>query len=220
MLLLPGGRVAGLGNASIARRMGRLLTEGERCDIQRTAGFITGASFHQDGHWLNVQLVTNLAGRVIWHWYVNGNYAGSTNSGKRSFDCRGGPINVWARPTLYARRFSGRENAPPPLSGTRTIEWLQSADLAARYLAQYRVSGDPDWTTFADVTGGKPWRYQAVTPMLEDDTLYEFQVVPVDEFGNSGTPLDLGDERIVRWPDVQSLTPSYNGGTQKFTFNE
>jgi hypothetical protein len=174
----------------------------------------------QAGDFCRVSVTTNLTGRVYWHWYVNGRYAGMSRASNRVFPVpRGAQANITSKPVRYAS-YNGAENEPLALSGEVTLEWTRSVDANIdRYLAQYQSAGGP-WVTFAKVRDSGAWSYRVTTPQLDDDVVYSFRVVPVDAAGNDGTAADLGSERIVRYPTATDGVVTFNPGPTTFTFDD
>jgi hypothetical protein len=91
--------------------------------------------------------------------------------------------------------------------GMMTLNWRQIQN-AAQYEIQ-QLEGIT-WTTLQTQPelGLGNGLYQ--TAWLEDETTYDFQVVPLDAANNPGTPIGW-DVTVVRHPDVPDVTYTLNG---------
>ena len=218
MVPLPGGIVVGSGNARIARVLAFMTRMNSRYNDRHMPGAVvsTRARFANDQG--ITQITTNLRRKPIYHWYIDGEYAGSSSSNRYRFRL---PAASQAHITCHPVRFpswNGADYQRPEFVGRVTLSWTRSTDATiANYKAQYRISGGGSWTTFAQIKADGRWEYRSRTPVLNDDTVYDFQVVAVNTSGTEGTPLSLGSQRVVRVPDVIAISAAYNSGPQTIT---
>lgn len=209
-------------NILVARRLAALLNRGDEYERTRPPGVVLTRRIAVSGQFCRVVVSSNLRKRRIYHWYVNGRYAGSSHGNSRVFRCPPGrQINVLARPRRRSSYPAG-DRLPVAYSGELTLEWIRSPDEdVACYRVEYRSPpGSGDWVGFGRLTADDRWDYRITTPQLDDDAEYEFRVIPVDTAGNAGTPLELGTERVVRYPNVTAADVTWDPGTTKFTFDE
>jgi hypothetical protein len=94
--------------------------------------------------------------------------------------------------------------------GRLTLNWRRMAG-ASNYNINEWI--DSEWVTLQtqpEDIGNSLF----LSPWLEDSTTYQWQVVPLDSAGNSGTPIEI-TTLIVRHPDAPNVAYTYNGATTK-----
>lgn len=173
------------------------------------------------GNQVQVTAATDTAGPVYFFWFVDGSFVGRTAAAQRTF---------WIGRDEQARievfESVDPETAytaflPVALSAGRTLWWIRSFD---DDVARYRVDENVDaggYNAIASVRheAGR-FSYRFVTGRLTDLASYQWRVVPVDQVGNEGTPVELDAETIVRTPDAPSYTVAFDEGTDRVTFAE
>ena len=97
--------------------------------------------------------------------------------------------------------------------GSITLNWLTVAG-ATSYLVQQNVSSV--WVTKATIIDDGSGAFVYKSDWLNDETAYQFQVVPLDVNGNSATPMQFTITEI-RHPNGYQPAYSYSLGTGKFT---
>jgi hypothetical protein len=90
--------------------------------------------------------------------------------------------------------------------GITTLNWRQIAN-AQQYQIQQLVG--LTWTTLRTQPEQGKGNSLFQTAWLDDETTYDFQVVPLDAAQNPGTPIGW-DVTIVRHPDVPVVTYTLN----------
>jgi len=207
--------------AGIMAALGQMPQRGDLLERSSPPGFVITRTVRHERYAVTlVCTASDYMRRVVWHWWVDGKYAGRSLAGTRTFRCPPGrTISVFAKPVRYNRSYRGGERDIAPLFGLVELQWVPSTDSVDHYLVQYRIQGAGSWTTARRVAADGRWPYSARLPQLADSTTYEFQVVAVDAAGNQGTALDLGTRVIVRWPDPPDPSISLNL-SQQWTFDE
>ena len=159
-------------------------------------------------------------GRVFYHWWVDGNYAGQTASPTLAVHLEASDVaRVEVIETLDPD-FDPVVNAPAMYGPRRVIRWLRSVDLTAH---KYRVEQSRSGAAYtvigtAYVANRNQWEFEVVTPRLDDLVSYEWRVIPVTLAGNDGAPLGIPAELIVRTPDAPDYTVLYDDITERVTF--
>lgn len=162
---------------------------------------------------VRVEVTSDLAGTVRYHWYADGMYQGMTYEPWRLFRPEEGEqLRVEVLDTTD-EDFDPLTNAPAGYPARRTLWWVRSLDADVEY---YRIDQQQDggaWAEVAtvDAVAGQ-WDYQWTTARLDDLSDYAWRIVPVDAAGNDGTALAIAAERIVRTPDAPDFTLSLAGG--------
>lgn len=157
-----------------------------------------------------------------FYWFVNGRFAGKTRSPSYS---------VYAsttHPIVQVYDSTDGDVAPDSITpahhaSVRRISFLGSTNAdVARYIVQYRKSGG-SWVTFATVyapdQGATARPFTVVSPELDEDSTYDFQVIAIDSAGNEASALQLYEELIVRRPDSVNWSAEYNTSTNRVTFD-
>ena len=174
------------------------------------------------GEVTQVAVASSLPGVVWYCWYFDGAYAGKTAGPTKTFRvAAGGQFRLSVLATDQAD-FDPVQNAPDGFPSRWTLWWVRSLAVdAARYKIEQK-EGDGDWTLLAQIAA-RPgqWDYTLLTERLKDLTAYTWRVTPIDAAGNEGTPLVIGPETIVRWPDAPAFTAQFNpqGRTVSFFSN-
>ena len=179
---------------------------------------ITSVKTVRSGSATTVTVVSSLSGTIYYYWYVDGSFAGYTTSPSRSFYVSSvqSVIDVidYNDPS-----FDYISNAPKGYPATRTIVWVRSISSSARTYRIEQKIGSGSWLSIGVVSVDITlWNYQFITPRLLDLTTYSWRVIPVDFFGNDGTPIEIDNEYIVRTPDAPSFSVSLNV-SQKLVFS-
>lgn len=165
--------------------------------------------------------VTTSLDDPLWHyWYLDGSYAGRTAGPANSFQLASdGKYRIECVPT-DSDDFDPIASAPEGYPSRKTLWWVRSvaADVAS-YRIEQRI-GEGDWTTIAEVVQpANQWEFYLTTDQLADLTDYTWRITPTDAAGNAGTPLTIGPERIVRWPDAPDYDIEFDPKTDKITFS-
>jgi len=173
------------------------------------------------GNVTEVTVVTSLADPVWYHWYLDGSYIGKTTGPRKSFHTPAGEqFRVEVRPTDDAD-FDPIANAPDGYPSRKTLWWVRSPDGdAAGYRVEQRI-GSGEWSTigeFPQAVG--QWEFLIITGQLNDLAEYTWRITPLDAAGNAGTPITVGPEKIVRWPDAPNFTAEFDPETELVTFAE
>lgn len=159
---------------------------------------------------------------MIYHWYVDGVYAGTTYAGEFCAHVDPGDTLTLSVAVTLDPADDPLDLCPEEYPGRRTLEWLQPSSGPPEY---YRIDhattpGTPDpgdWTEYARVSGGAAWSRRYLTGPLADLTPHWFRIVPIDEHGDEGAPVELGPEQLVRRPDRPDVTVTFDDGTQRIT---
>jgi len=170
-----------------------------------------------------VTVVSSLAGTVYYNWFLDGQFVTQTTQPQYTFAIgydQQATVDVVDSNSPGLDDFNDDFNddfgwddstvAGWPL--TRTLEFVRSLDpTVAAYQVQQQVNGGA-WTNLNTVADDPTrWVYQYTTAPLDDLTNYAWQVVPIGQNGNAGTPAAIGAELIVRTPDAPAFTASLNG---------
>jgi hypothetical protein len=163
---------------------------------------------------------SNLAGRVYYHWYINGQFRSSGLANTKTFFIRDGDTLRIECIDTNNPVFDSIANAPESVPDRFTIFWLQSQDTD---VAEYSVQQNKDaggWSEIARITHDDgQWAYEFTTERLVDLSTYQFRVIPYDVPGNAGTALTMTSEKIVRTPDAPNWDDTYDEGTDKLTWS-
>lgn len=166
-------------------------------------GMITSIAQVQIGSTVEVRVTSSLTGTIYYFWYLDGNFVAETVDDSFAFYVTPGSQYQVGVLDSNDKNFDALANAPAGYPGTRMLFWIRSTDplIASYQLQQQELGGE--WVTIAtvpDVSG--QWSYQFQTAQLLDLTEYEWQVIPIDLYGNAGTAVTLAEEIIVRIPDA------------------
>ena len=149
---------------------------------------ITGYSSVRIGNIITVTATSDLSGVIYYHWYLDGSWIGQTNSNEKTITLGlGEQAELLAIDTNDAD-YDYIANAPVGWPSRHTVTWLRSLDDdVVQYVVEQRQDGG-DWEEIAtvDARSGR-WSYDVTTPVLVDLSTYDWQITPVDEYGNSGT---------------------------------
>jgi len=155
---------------------------------------------------------------AYYHWYVDGAWVGMTVVGSRSFVLEAGDdVRIEVQDTNDPS-YDSIANAPEGWPARRTLYWVRStdADVLAYLIEQQREAAA--FTMIGRVPQlADVWSFSFLTPRLDDLTNYTWRITPVDAAGNSGTPVTIGPEKIVRKPNAPNWTLTWNSGTQFIT---
>ena len=160
---------------------------------------------------------TSLTGIVYYFWYLDGLYVGSTTSASgsssRSFALRPGDQSRLEVLCSNSPDFDPVANAPAGWPARRVLVFTRSLDTTtSSYLIEQQANGG-SWSAIATVPAdSRTWLYELITPRLTDLTQYAWRVTPINAAGQSGTPVSLGQELIVRTPDAPDFTFTFNSG--------
>ena len=175
----------------------------------------------RDGNVSTVTVTTNLAGRVYYHWYMDGVWITVTNSNQYSFVVASDEqARIECIPS-HDPRFDYVANAPATPAARVTLWWIRSTDSDVK---EYKVEQQKDsggWSTIATVPyQAGAWDYRITSPRLDDLGSYEWRATPVDAAGNEGSTTSLDARMIVRTPDAPDFDATFDEGTTKVTFSE
>jgi len=92
--------------------------------------------------------------------------------------------------------------------------WWQGNPLAERYEISWKVG--LDWVLLASVYETGESLYKWDTPVLENQTEYEFRVIAIDADGNQSEPLLL-NKYVVRRPQFEPWDYTYASSTGQIT---
>ena len=175
----------------------------------------TTLAVSQSGNTAVVKATSTLSAPVFYNWYIDGAFVAQNRSGVYTFVLNTG------EQVLIECLDANTSAAPTPPAGypaTRTLEWVRSTGDVSRYQVQQNENS-AGWVTIGYVQDDpQVWDYQFTTNMLDDLSVYQWQVIPLDAAGNAGAALSLGSETIVRTPNAPPFTFSFNAGTTKVTF--
>lgn len=186
---------------------------------------ITSTTSTRMGSTSTVTVTTDLTGLVYFHWYIDGEYVGmsqsSTGSSSRTFAVDpDGQLYLEVQDTTDAA-YDPIDNAPAGYPARRTLEWIRSFPLAANPIAHYRIEQSKNanpYTTLALVAHDeRKWSYRFVVTGLTDLAYYQFRIVPVGANGNDGDALVLSREQMVRHPDAPNFSATFNAGARTVT---
>lgn len=186
---------------------------------------ITSTSTVRQGNTTTVSVTTGLSGLVYFHWYVDGEYVGSSAStggrSSRSFIVGPGFQSVVDVLDTNDRDFDPYANAPDSYPARRTLQWVRSTSSDVRHYRVEQLVDLGDWESIGVVQDDPArWSYTFVVSGLTDLSFYSWRVIPVGENGNDGDMLILNEEYIVRTPDAPDFTATFSAGTSKVTFAE
>jgi hypothetical protein len=170
---------------------------------------------------VRIEVTSDLAGTVYYHWYLDGAWVGSTTEPWKLFrPASGEQLRVEVLDTTDPD-FDPLASAPAGYPATRTLWWVRSLDTDVLYYRVDQQLSAGDWEEVAQVHAepGR-WDYQWRTGRLDDLSEHAWRIVPLDAAGNDGTPITIGPERIVRRPDAPAFTLVYDAGPNRVTFNE
>ena len=160
------------------------------------------------------------AGRVFYHWWVDGEYGGRSASPTFGVHL---PAADFARVDIIETLdpdFDPVAGAPAMFGPRKVIRWLRSLDPVAQ---RYRVDQSRAGAAFAEIgmvfpAGRNTWEFSVTSPRLDDLVAYSWRVVPISRAGNEGASLAFPAETIVRTPDAPDYTATYSDGTARVTF--
>lgn len=160
------------------------------------------------------------AGRVFYHWWVDGDYGG--RSASNTFGVHSPAASV-AR--LYIIEtldpdFDPVAGAPDMFGPRKMIRWLRAVDLAAHSYRVEQSRAGAGWVEIGSVfaAGRAAWEFALKTPRLDDLVSYAWRVIPVTFAGNDGNTLAFAAETIVRTPDAPDWTVTWDPDTERVTF--
>lgn len=179
----------------------------------------------QFGNLVQVTAV-NPSGGSDWfyYWFVDGQCVGRTAGPEFSFRLDDDDAVELSCRASTSADYELAAIAPDAFPARRTLEWT-AADAGDDDVSLYRVQqatgastpGSGDWETLADVPRRGQWRYLYLSERLSDLTWYWWRVLPVDVSGNAGTALVIGPEYVVRRPEKQDFSMTFDDATQRVT---
>lgn len=171
------------------------------------------------GNVTEVTVTSQLLEVVTYHWYLDGVYMGATSSPTFAFhveDDEQAIVEVIDDP---GSDFDPILQAPVHFPSRRTLWWIRSLDSDIDHYRVEEKIGAGAWATLELVPHNEDrWDYSVVTGRLDDLTIYQHRVYPVDAAGNDGTVISLHTGTIVRSPDSVNFTATFDEGTTKVTF--
>ncbi len=188
---------------------------------------ITSLTSARSGNTTTLTAVSSLTppsspGAIYFHWYLDGSYVGVSSSGTTT-----GVRTFVVPPTEQVHvdvldtidpDFDPIANAPAGFPAVRTLAWIRSVGATvASYRLEQSISGGA-WSSIGTASDDpRRWEFTFLTAALNDLTQYGFRAVPVDVYGNDGTPVTLAAELIVRTPNAPAFTATFDAGTSKVT---
>lgn len=157
---------------------------------------------------------------IYYFWYVDGTYMGMTRRPVFEFNILSGEhIRIDVLDSC-SRGFDAEGNAPDVVSARYTLYWNPSDEETAYYRVRQQKSGG-SWVTIGKIRHEQGrWNYCCVTPVLDDQGTYTFDVAAVDARGNVGSTVAADSVKIWRIPDPRGYTAAYDEDTDKVTFSE
>jgi hypothetical protein len=107
------------------------------------------------------------------------------------------------------------QNPSIAFPGKLTLNWLAVSG-SSSYLVQEFVSSV--WKTRQTIVDDGSGVFTWLSGWLTDVANHDFRIVPVDAFGNQGTPLEFAAV-MVRHPDSPAPKVAYSNSTHKFTLS-
>ncbi len=161
---------------------------------------ITGYTTSASGPLTLVTVTSSLTGIVCFNWFVDGEFAIQTNVPEFSFAIQSGQQ---ATIVCIDSNSSTIPTAPAGWPSTRTLLFVRSLDPTIQsYQIQQQENGG-SWVTLASIPDDPTqWSFVYQTGPLDDLASYVWQAVPIGQNGNSGTPIALAAEFIVRTPNA------------------
>lgn len=215
LLLLSGIRAVESG-AARAVWFGWRRRRRERYDLDRHAAAVLRYETRQAGDFVHVTVTLSAPGAWV-HWFVDGAWHGRTRRAAQAFYAPPGrPLDIRASACRY-RDVDWRELRGALPLGLRTIEWTASSDAGTADYAVQASDGGSTWSTVTIVRHDGRWRYQVSVGPLDDDTVYDIQVVPRLRTGEEGTAVAALSERIVRAPNPVDYDATFDSGSGQVT---
>lgn len=180
---------------------------------------ITSYSQTRIGTTTLVTVVSDLAGTIYYHWYLDGAYIASTGRPSYGFVLEAGDrVRIEVVDTNNPA-FDPVANPPAGWPARRSIFWIRSITTDVDHYRVEQKKGAGAWTSVGIVfQSGVAWSHSVLSARLDDLADYEWRVMPVDAAGNDGTAIALDAETIVRTPDAPDFTVTFDEPTKKVTF--
>lgn len=155
---------------------------------------------------------------IYYFWYVNGTFVQRSRSPIFEFSLLDDEYLRIDVIDSTDQGFDAEAHAPDVPQSRHTVYWNPSRESTIYYRVRQKKSGG-SWLTIGKVRHelGK-WNYWCVTPVLDDQGTYEFDVAAVDKPGNAGTTVATDSVKVWRIPDAPAYTGAYSESTHKFTF--
>lgn len=166
---------------------------------------------------LRVTATSDLGAGVVFYWYLDGAFVGSTSTGSRVFQLEAGDQAAVDVLDSTDPSFDPVANAPAGYPARRILEWTRppEADVSSYLVEQQRAA--EAWTALGVVPQRLEWSHRLLTPRLDDLETYTWRVTPYDAAGNAGTAITIGPELVVRRPDAPGWSLSFDDGAQRIT---
>jgi hypothetical protein len=121
--------------------------------------------------------------------------------------------------------FDYTAGAPAGYPARLSLWWTRSTTTDVK---EYRVECNQDAAGYAAAAIVRPlpgqWSFSYFSDRLDDQSYYNWRVIPVDLAGNDGTPVVLTSValgyQMVRTPDAPNFTITFDPDTRKMTFSD
>jgi plasmid stabilization system protein ParE len=178
----------------------------------------------REGNVITATATTMLAGRVFFHWYVDGAFVETTLAGSYSLTLEEGERVRISVIDTNSESFDPVANAPEGFPGRRTIRWVRATYPTAAAYDVYQQKGAGASEVIGRIAhDDRRWSYSFRTGVLDDLATYYWYVLTILDDGNEGNTKSIypvGGEKIVRTPDAPQFTMTLDEGTGKVTFAE
>jgi hypothetical protein len=168
---------------------------------------VTVTATRLDSNTVKVSAVSDLGGTPVLYWYDEGRLVSAGTF----------PLErIFTIPAGRSRQIEVLDTTDAPAEaypGEVLLQWYAVAD-AVRYTVQQWVVDE--WVDKRVVisTGVEVFNY--LTDWLDDQTEYQFRVVPVSADNIEGQPLEF-TFTVIRRPDAPDTECEYDAGTQRVT---
>lgn len=185
---------------------------------------ITSVSFARIGATTRVFATSDLAGRVFFHWYLDGSWLAATTSPWKDFQLSASASWQERVDVLDTTDPSFDPIANAPAGGAparRSLWWVRSLDEdAAYYVIEQKEDAGSFEVVGRVVQATDAWSMGWLSDRLEDLVSYTWRVTPYDRAGNAGTATTIGPETVVRRPDAPDFEVAFDDATDFATFSE
>lgn len=159
-------------------------------------------------------------GLIDYYWFLDGQFVSKTKRPVFEFlQFDNEPLRVDVLDSTD-EGFDPNAYKPQGLASSRyTVYWNPSEEVTSYFRIRMKKSGG-SWEIIgkADYEIGQ-WNYWAVTPVLDDQGEYEFDVAAMDEYDNPGATVLTDSIKVIRIPDIEAYMILYSGITNKVTYS-
>jgi hypothetical protein len=100
----------------------------------------------------------------------------------------------------------------------RVLQWLRSIDPTTDHYRIQQQQDGGDYELVATVVASPHrWRYELITPQLDDGSTYAWRVQSRGATGRSSTIVSIAAEKVVRTPDPVNFTLSVSSARVTIT---